>query len=1367
MSTLDITAIRRILAELSDAELERLTVLALEDRDATCASWSEAAARYEVRYSESRALSGKDLVPLRDKLLATGLLSPSYSAARFELPAYASLEVLTACHARGRLDPLAEVLDRRERRSRFVGYGPEVQTTRLRLAALLGRAPRAKEAIDHAFIRDRDTLARFLVQALGLAPQPAWLEVLPRAARSVLLLEIVNIVGAFLLPIEPALIELALADEDKKIHLGVARLLAVRGDVRPLTALGPLPRWGAEGVALLQAFWSGRHADAAALGRAALAKMTSRKHKLLPDLEGACHLLALAATSSGNPRATTALGATLSTAMEASTSTVADDVVMLLEDVHRVLTGGSSRPFERRPDPARVSAFASILTWLLHVLWVPDEPKGRAKPKPDEFPLVVARSWLERARANGYEPAARELSAIVTALEGGPRTHLAGAFAAPERWQAALASLEAAVEISSLAASGEVPARRLVWEVDASRVNSILLQPRIIESTRSKRGRAVSVRQLLDGSEDALLDAADRAVLSGFGVAADQWPAQPLQGPRALVALIGHPRVISKSGEPLTVERGTPSIVTNRRKGHTHVELRPASLVHHPVVLELTSPRHAFVYERPATLEPLVSVLADGSDLAVPDAAHDRLVRTLTQLGAVAPVNMEGDVPVAIETREADPRPLVQLRWDGATLDVRLRVAPLGPTGPCLRPGIGAETCVGEVSDGEAGGGASKPDGTSPRIARCERELPLERARARAVLDACPVLEGFSVEPLHCRVPTLPDALDVLLEIDALGESVALAWAGKQRLALPRLVELDGLTMEVGARPDWLALTASFAVEEGEVLRFAQLLGKRIGERYLPIGPDRFLALSDALRRRLDALASLGTVTGEELRASPALLSVLEDLTAGTDVTFDPAVRTRLDALEEIGRWSPRLPRGFQATLRDYQREGYTWLSRLARAGLGACLADDMGLGKTVQALALLCQRARLGPAMVVCPTSVVHNWAAETERFTSVLRVHVLADHEDRAQLLRALRSRDLVLCSYGLLSSVTDTLAEVEFSTVVFDEAHALKNQETKRAAAARLVRAEHRLALTGTPVENHLGELWSLFQVILPGLLGSRARFDDAFAAPIAAGNRERSTQLRALLRPFLLRRTKAQVLDELPPRSDITIHVEPHPKERAFYEALRRRAVERVANADPKKVRFAVLAELTRLRQAAIDPRLVDEAKGPKGAKLDVLMERLEQLRDEGHRALVFTQFLGSMALVRERLQAAGIEYLDLDGSTPAAERARRIDAFQAGEGDVFVLSLRAGGVGVNLTGADYVFHLDPWWNPAVEDQATDRAHRIGQQRPVTVYRLVSEGTIEDKVMALHETKRQLADDVLTGHERAAIPNLDALRELLEA
>ena len=492
---------------------------------------------------------------------------------------------------------------------------------------------------------------------------------------------------------------------------------------------------------------------------------------------------------------------------------------------------------------------------------------------------------------------------------------------------------------------------------------------------------------------------------------------------------------------------------------------------------------------------------------------------------------------------------------------------------------------------------------------------------------------------------------------------------------------------------------------------------------------------------------------------------MLEGLTDGIgEVTLDAEVCERLDTLRALGERTPRVPRGFGAVLRDYQREGFAWAWRLAAARLGACLADDMGLGKTIQALALLCARAKDGPSLVVCPTSVVANWMAEARRFAPTLRMHALGEAGDRQSVVRDANARDVVICSYAVATGEIDLLAEARFTTAVFDEAHALKNAGTKRSRAARRIQADFRLGLTGTPVENRTAELWSLFSVLVPGLLGSRERFGERFAGPIEQGDRGRAGQLRAVLRPFLLRRTKAEVLDELPPRTDVTSTITPRPDERAFYEAVRREALARVESAPRQKKRFAVLAELVKLRQAAVSPQLLDP-EGPGGAKLDALLERLVDLREEGHRALVFTQFLGAMKAVRGRLEAARIEYFDLDGSTPAADRAQRIEAFQGGERDVFLLSLRAGGLGVNLTGADYVFHLDPWWNPAVEDQATDRAHRIGQPRPVTVYRLVTEGTIEEKILALHGTKRELADDLLRGLQRAGPFDVDELIALL--
>jgi SNF2 family DNA or RNA helicase len=429
-----------------------------------------------------------------------------------------------------------------------------------------------------------------------------------------------------------------------------------------------------------------------------------------------------------------------------------------------------------------------------------------------------------------------------------------------------------------------------------------------------------------------------------------------------------------------------------------------------------------------------------------------------------------------------------------------------------------------------------------------------------------------------------------------------------------------------------------------------------------------------------------------------------------------------------------------------------------------------MGLGKTVQALALLLARAKDGPALVVAPTSVCRTWQDEARRFAPTLTLHVLANAPDRAACIAGLGKGDVLLASYGLLGTCAEALGGRRFATAVFDEAHALKNAETRRAAGARSVVADAIVGLTGTPLENHLGELHSLFDVLTPGLLGTRERFERAFAAPIGRGDKRASAQLRALVRPFLLRRTKAQVLDELPEKTEVTRLIAPSDEERAFYEALRRRAVARVKDAATTKggqARILVLAEITKLRRAAVDPRLVGGEEAPSGSKLEALGELVRELREEGHRALVFSQFLEVLDRARAKLEAEGARCVRLDGTMSADARAAAVDVFQSGQADVFLLSLRAGGVGMNLTAADYVVHLDPWWNPAVEDQATDRAHRIGQTRAVTVVRLVTEGTIEEKVLRLHAEKRALYADAIGGLEGASKVDLSEMVGLLDA
>jgi SNF2 family DNA or RNA helicase len=399
----------------------------------------------------------------------------------------------------------------------------------------------------------------------------------------------------------------------------------------------------------------------------------------------------------------------------------------------------------------------------------------------------------------------------------------------------------------------------------------------------------------------------------------------------------------------------------------------------------------------------------------------------------------------------------------------------------------------------------------------------------------------------------------------------------------------------------------------------------------------------------------------------------------------------------------------------------------------------------------------------------VCSNWVAEALRFAPGLRVSMYGEAE-RASLLDRAQGGDVVVASYALAQVDAEAFGRVSWGTLVLDEAQALKNAATKRARSVATIQAGFRLALTGTPVENRLTDLWSIMNLLNPGLLGSSGQFIERFANPIEREHDPAAqSRLRRLVAPFLLRRTKAQVLSDLPPRTEIIHRVEPGPEERAFLEAARRASLERVATvaaeAGGGPAAFHVLAELTRLRRAACDPRLVAPELGLVGAKAHEFEQLAIELVAGHHKALVFSQFTDFLKLLAGRLDACGLAYQYLDGSTPAAERGKRVAAFQRGEGDLFLISLKAGGFGLNLTAADYVLIVDPWWNPAAEDQALGRAHRIGQHRPVTVYRLVTAGSIEERIVALHRDKRLLADGILDGQDSTAPLGAEALRALL--
>jgi SNF2 family DNA or RNA helicase len=421
-----------------------------------------------------------------------------------------------------------------------------------------------------------------------------------------------------------------------------------------------------------------------------------------------------------------------------------------------------------------------------------------------------------------------------------------------------------------------------------------------------------------------------------------------------------------------------------------------------------------------------------------------------------------------------------------------------------------------------------------------------------------------------------------------------------------------------------------------------------------------------------------------------------------------------------------------------------------------------------MQSLALMLTRADGGPALVVAPTSVCGNWLAEAKKFAPSLNVRWLGD-KNRHQLLANAKAHDLFVCSYGVMQNEVDSMREIPWHTIVADEAQTFKNPGTARSRAIMSLPGDFRMIATGTPIENHLGELWNLFRFINPGLLGSSQSFKERFATPIELHeNDEVRQQLKAMIKPFILRRLKREVLTELPPRTEITHLIEFNDQEREFYESLRQNAMQRIGELSglDSEQRFKVLAEITTLRQASCHPALVTEHPPCDSAKLREFSDTVTELRKNGHRCLVFSQFVGHLKLIRAHLDARRIKYQYLDGSTSAANRTAAVDAFQSGEGELFLISLKAGNSGLNLTAADYVIHMDPWWNPAVEDQASDRAYRMGQKKPVTIYRMIVKDTIEEKIVNLHQQKRDLANALLEGTDNGSRLSVEELVALIE-
>jgi SNF2 family DNA or RNA helicase len=921
---------------------------------------------------------------------------------------------------------------------------------------------------------------------------------------------------------------------------------------------------------------------------------------------------------------------------------------------------------------------------------------------------------------------------------------------------------------------------RLIWELIDDYGYSLAAREQKLNKSGWSKGRVVSLKRLKEEPElfDYLSDS-DRQICRAIEVH-QGWGyyskiEYSLQGLAALEAAVGIDNLYLSTDltKAIEINKREPELLVSEQGDQLCLSI--ADLSHDLENVDDTDSQPAYnlkassdtTYQltvfSPDHLK-VAKIIGEGG-LLIPISAKQK---ALDGISAVAPfLNIQSDIEeldTGLETVECDPNLVVNIQPSKHGLAFTCVVMPFGESGPAFKPAIGNASLSTEIK--------------GKRIAT-QRDLVREETLLDKLDQTCP---AFLEMPDNVLIlDELETALSALEQLEAAVShpdfNLVLRWPKGKKLSVSEKLESKHLQLSFTKNSEWFDITGDLQFNNEEVIEFRKLLElvKTSNGRFIELGCDQILALSEDLRHKLDLINQVS----DDGKFHPLASFQIEEATAGMRMKTIHAWDKQTEKMHQANAIQPQIPSTFQAQLRDYQMAGFDWATRLAHWGAGACLADDMGLGKTLQALAVLLSRANDGPSLVIAPTSVCFNWQQEALKFAPTLNIRMFADSintEQRLTLLENLAPYDCVIISYGLLQRESDILKNVHWHSIVADEAQALKNPLAKRTKAAIALKGDFKMITTGTPIENDLTELWSLFRFVNPGLLGNLKRFAERFSQPIENAKenpgaaRKASVALKTLIQPFILRRMKNQVLTELPSRTDINIQVEMSLKERDFYEALRLNAIDNIsksgqqANAGEQRIRM--LAELVKLRQACCHPKLIMSETDIPSAKLEALNELLEELKLNNHKALIFSQFVGHLHLIKQHLEAKGFSYQYLDGSTPQKDRQKRVNAFQSGEGDIFLISLKAGGSGLNLTAADYVIHMDPWWNPAVEEQASDRAHRMGQTRPVTIYRLIAKNTIEEKIVAMHQHKRDLADKLLSGNEAASKLSVEDMLNLLK-
>jgi SNF2 family DNA or RNA helicase len=910
--------------------------------------------------------------------------------------------------------------------------------------------------------------------------------------------------------------------------------------------------------------------------------------------------------------------------------------------------------------------------------------------------------------------------------------------------------------------------RRLVWYFNEAEVEISAIEQKETESKSGKsqwsRGRKVSLSDIIDHEahfpylkEDdlAICKALERksANFKNYNTYSYEWDKDKL-----LRALINHPRIYHNryKATKLNFRAKAPEIFLTKDKSQ-----------------DKFIPQHNVDDTKDNKKISFEAIDSNTYNIILPADNILEALKQSSQNNALSEQNLK-DLALEIggNTDFYTDSPISNLKIDKASntlnllltpneqkgLDASIRIRPLLNLGPYIIPGDKPEFIIATDNN---------------KLSQFQRDIEKETQDASSLLQQLGQSQDNNLK-YDFSFDNPQDCLDFLAKLEKIEQpEIKISWPQGQKRQIKGELSAANLSLKLLKKGHWFEAEGEVVIDAKTKISMNELINKlsqRQGD-YIELAPGEFVSLNKHFIEKLQQIDLLTEKQQDARIIHEAHAAAFDTLTDDLEqIEKDESWNKQINLFKEP---APEIDLSkLNAELRSYQIDGIKWLNRLSHWGLGACLADDMGLGKTIQAIGILISRSKLGPQLVIAPTSVCYNWELEILKFAPSLSPKLLSEY-NRQDLINNCGNGDIIIASYGLLQHAGMLLKDKDWGTIILDEAQAIKNSKTKRAKMALQLKSDCRICLTGTPIENHLHELWSIFQFLNPGFLGNHTQFMKKFIKPIELLQDNQSTAvLKQLINPFVLRRHKTEVLKDLPKKTEQIISIELSDEEMAFYENLRESAVNHINTLDAQETvkggqrRIHILSEITRLRQACCHPEIIEPLINMPSSKLKMLESMVTELIENDHKVLIFSQFVGYLAHVQDSLRELKIDYHYLDGSTPQSQRKDIVEAFQGGEKSVFVLSLKAGGVGLNLTQADYVIILDPWWNPAVETQAADRAHRIGQERPVTLYRLICKNTIEEKMIALHKRKKDLSDSLLEGTQKTGALSEGELLALIQ-